>query len=133
LAVKGDSAVVKLLRELLINAFREVLIVRLNSFMELGVDIDTVLSEFRGLVNELDGKSLAQLIAPTNSRASLAFMLYALINGSEKLAKAHALYGAVNAGGKLITRLFLEAYRACCDLESESFRHAIARLFFYHI
>jgi len=133
LAVKGDSGVVKLLRELLINAFRKVLIVRLNSFKELGVDIDTVLSEFRGLVNELDGKSLAQLIAPTNSRASLAFMPYALVNGNEKLAKAHALYGAVNTGGKLVTKLFLEAYRACCDLKSEEFRRAIARLFFYHV
>jgi len=44
LAVKGNSAAVKLLRELLINVFQRVLNVRLNSFKELGVDIDTVLS-----------------------------------------------------------------------------------------
>jgi len=91
LAVKGNSAAVKRLREWLINAFQKVLNVRLNSFKELGVDIDTVLSEFRGLVNELDGKSLVQLIAPTNSMARLALMLHALINGDERLAKAHAL------------------------------------------
>jgi hypothetical protein len=60
-------------------------------------------------------------------------MLYALINGNEKLAKAHALYGAIYSSSKLLGRLFLEAYRECCDLESESFRHAIARLFFYHV
>jgi len=79
------------------------------------------------------GVLIILLIAPTNSRASLAFMLYALNNGDEKLAKAHALYGAVNAGGKLLTRLFLEAYRACCDLKNEGFRRAVAKLFFYHV
>jgi len=133
LAVKGDSAAVERLRELLINDFREVLIVRLNSFRELGVDVDTVFNEFRGLVNGLDGKSLAQLIAPASSMARLALMLYALINGDERLARAHALYGAVGVGGKLFTRLFLETYKECCDLKSEEFRRAIARLFFYHV
>jgi len=89
--------------------------------------------EFRGLVNGLDGKSLVQLIAPRGSMAQLALMLHALINGDERLAKAHALYGAVNVGEKLLTRLFLEAYRACCDLKNESFRRAIAKLFFLHV
>jgi len=37
------------------------------------------------------------------------------------------------SSSKLLGRLFLEAYKECCDLESESFRLAIARLFFYHI
>jgi hypothetical protein len=61
-------------------------------------------------------------------------MLHALINGNEKLAKAHALIGAVETiGSKLLTRLFLEAYRACCDLKNESFRRAIAKLFFLHV
>ena len=134
LAVKGNSAAVKQLRERLINVFQGALIVRLNSFRELGVDIDTVLNEFMGLVNGLDGKSLAQLIAPIDSRASLALMLHALINGDERLARAHALMGAVGAtGSKLLTRLFLEAYRACCDPNNDEFRRAIARLFFYHV
>jgi hypothetical protein len=134
LAVKGNSAAVEWLRELLINVFREVLNVSLISFRELGVDVDTVLSEFRGLVNGLDGKSLVRLIAPASSMAQLALMLHALINGDEELAKAHALYEAVKAiGSKLLTRLFLEAYRACCDLKSEGFRHAIAKLFFYYV
>jgi tetratricopeptide (TPR) repeat protein len=133
LAVKGDSAAVERLRELLINDFLEVLIVRLNSFRELGVDVDTVFNEFRGLVYGLDGKSLAQLIAPTTSMARLALMLHALINGDERLAKAHALIGTVDLGGKLLTRLFLEAYRACCDLSKDEFRHVIAKLFFFHV
>jgi len=133
LAVKGSITAVTQLREWLINAFREVLIVRLNSFRELGVDVDTVFNEFRGLVNGLDGKSLVRLITPVNSRASLAFMLYALINGEEKLAKAHALYGAANAGEKLLTKLLLETHKACCDLSNEPFKHTIAKLFLYHV
>ena len=96
-----------------------------------------MISEFGNLVYGLDGKSLAQLIAPTTSMARLALMLYALINGDEELAKAHALYGAVGAtGSKLLTRLFLEAYKECkecCDLGKDEFRRAIAKLFFYHV
>jgi hypothetical protein len=130
LAVKGDSAAVKLLRELLINVFQRVLNVSLNLFKELGVDAN----EFRGLVSGLDGKSLVQLIAPGNSLARLALILYALVNGNKELAKAHALYEVVYAtGSKLFTRLFLEAYKACCDLSNDEFRRAVAGLFFLHV
>jgi len=135
LAVKGNSAAVKQLREGLIDAFyKRISEGEVVDLLErLNFNVKSLINEFRGLVDGLDGKSLAQLIAPTNSIAQLALMLYALINGDEKLAKAHALYGAVSVGGKLLTRLFLEAYRACCDLKNESFRRAIARLFFYHV
>jgi uncharacterized protein YeeX (DUF496 family) len=131
LAVKGNSVVVKQLREGVIDAFN-------NSLKGLSFDAEPLINEFKGLVNGLDGKSLAQLIAPSNSMAQLALMLRALINGklingNKELAKALALYGAINFSSKLLRRLFLEAYRACCDLESESFRLALARLFFYHI
>jgi hypothetical protein len=132
-AMNDNDAVVQL-RVWLIDAFRELLSERLGLLKELGADANVLFNEFMGLVYGLDGKSLVRLIAPASSRASLAFMLYALINGDEKLAKAHALYGAVEAtGNKLLRRLFLEAYRACCDLGSEGFRRAIAKLFLYHV
>ncbi len=140
LAVKGNSAAIEKLRDRLIDTFRERISEekRLNLLKGLGVNVDKLFNEFRGLVNgpdsnELDGKSLVQLIAPRTSTALLALMLCALVNGDERLAKAHALYGAVNVGEKLLTRLFLEAYRACCDLKNESFRRAIAKLFFLHV
>jgi hypothetical protein len=136
LAVKGDSAAVKRLRNRLINGFHKRILERevVDLLRELGFDAESLINEFKGLVYGLDGKSLAQLIAPTSSMAQLALILYALINGDEKLAKAHALIGTVRAtGSKLLTRLYLEAYEACCDLESESFRHAITKLFFYHV
>jgi hypothetical protein len=132
LAVKGNSVAVKQLREGVINYFNA----SINSLKGFGFDANALtklINEFRGLVSGLDGGSLVQLIAPTNSLAGLALMLHALINGNKELAKALALYGAVGFTRKLPARLFLEAYRACCDLESESFRLALARLFFFHV
>jgi len=131
LAVKGNSVAVKQLREAVINAFNAFN----NSLKGLGSDVESLINEneFRGLVSGLDGKSLAQLIAPGSSRAQLALMLHALINGNKELAKALALKGAIYSSSKLLRRLYLEVYKACCDLKSESFRLAIARLYFYHI
>jgi len=135
-AAADDSDAVERLRGELINGFNKRILENERSgwLRELGFDANAMISEFEKLVYGLDGKSLAQLIAPGSSMARLALMLRALINGNKELAKAHALYGAVSTtGNKLPRRLFLEAYRACCDLESESFRLAIARPFFYHI
>jgi hypothetical protein len=123
--VCGDSAI-EWLRRWLVDVFRWL--------KEFSVNADKLIDEFKGLAYGLDGKSLAQLIAPVSSMARLALMLHALINGNEKLTKAHALIGAVETiGSKLLTRLFLEAYRACCDLGNDEFRRAIAKLFFLHV
>jgi hypothetical protein len=127
LAVKGNSVAVKQLRGAVINAFN-------NSLKRFGFDVDeSLINEFRGLVGGLDGRSLAQLLATNFSMAQLALMLHALINGNKELAKALTLDGAIYGSTKLLRRLFLEVYKECCDLESESFRLALARLFFLHI
>ncbi|PVU74454.1 hypothetical protein DDW11_05985, partial [Sulfolobus sp. SCGC AB-777_G06] len=129
LAVKGNSVAVKQLREWVINAFN-------NSLKGFGFDVESLINEFRGLVYGLDGISLVQLIASSNSMVRLALMLRALINGNKELAKALALDGAIYYSSKLLKRLFLEAYKECkecCDLKNESFRLAIARLFFLHV
>ncbi|PLC68709.1 hypothetical protein B7L70_01765 [Vulcanisaeta sp. EB80] len=135
LTAKGDSAAVEQLRRKLINDFREQIlrIEKSSWFRGLGFDDNALVSEFKKLVSGLDCESLVQLLAPIDPRAQLAFMLYSLIDGNEELAKAHALMGVAYATEKLPARLLLEAYRACCDLKSESFRRAIARLFFYHV
>jgi hypothetical protein len=153
LAAVDDSDAIWWLRwELIYNFYERILEKERSGWLrELGFDANVLISEFGKLVGRLDGKSLVQLIAPETSIARLALMLYALVNGNEKLAKAHALMGTTDliresefiswfwfismiiSKSKLLTRLFLEAYRACCDLESESFRRAIARLFFLHV
>jgi energy-coupling factor transporter ATP-binding protein EcfA2 len=136
-AARGKGATVEVLRVVLIKAFRERISKeeKLNLLKGLGFDAKSLSDEFRGLAYGLDGKSLVQLLALEHSRAQLAFMLYALINGDEKLAKAHALYGTAALSGKLLARLFLDVYRACgkgCDLGNEGLRQAITKLFLYH-
>jgi len=135
-AAKGEGAAVERLRWWLIDVFPEPLIERLSLFKELGVNVNKLFDGFMELVGGLDDKSLVQLPAPSSSMARLALMLYALINGDEKLAKAHALIGAVAVSDKLHIRLFLDVYRACekgCDLSNEDLRQAITKLFLYHI
>jgi len=132
------------LRQVLINYFQwwiskgEVL----DLLKELGLDAESLNNELRGLIHELSGKSLLSVDSFSFcskheqrrcSWAHLTYVLYALINGNEKLAKAHALYGAIYSSSKLLRRLFLEVYKECCDLKSEGFRLALARLFFIHV
>ena len=136
-AVMDDSDAVGWLRGKLINYFNEKILENERSgwFRELGFNANAMISEFGKLVYGLDGKSLVQLPAP-NLTAQLAFMLYALINGDEKLAKAHALYGTAAFSKKLPARLFLDVYRACgkgCDLGNEGLRQAITKLFLFQI
>ena len=137
-AARGNGATVEVLREeVLIKTFRERISKeeKLNLLKGLGFDAKSLSDEFRGLAYGLDGKSLVQLPALKNSRVQLAFMLYALINGDEKLAKAHALYETAALSVKLPARLYLDVYRACgkgCDLGNEDLRQAITKLFLLH-
>jgi hypothetical protein len=135
LAVMDDSDAVWWLRWKLINYFHKQILENEGSgwLRELGFDANAMISEFGKLVYGFDGKSLAQLLATNSSTDRLALMLHALINGDGRLAKVLALDGAIYYSSKLLRRLFFEAYRACCDLGSEGFRLAIAKLFFYHI
>jgi len=137
LAAADDSDAIWWLRWKLTHGFHKQISGNERSgwLRELGFDTNALISEFEKLVGRLDGKSLVQLNAPRSSMAQLALMLHALINGDEGLARAHALRGTVRAtGNKLLTKLFLEAYRACYDLKnSEESRRAIAKLFLYHV
>jgi len=138
LAVMNDRDAVWGLRWKLTYYFNEQISEKERSgwLRELGFDANALISEFEKLVYGLDGKSLAQLIAINSSMAQLALILHALINGNKELAKALALYGAISSSSKLLGRLFLEVYKECkecCDLGKDEFRHAIARLFFYHV
>jgi hypothetical protein len=114
----------------------------LDLLKKLGLNAELLNDELKRLIHELSGKSLVSLDIFSHcfeheqlrcSLYQLTYMLYALINGNEKLAKAHALAGAMIFTEKLPAKLFLEAYRACCDPNNEEFRRAIAKLFFYHI
>jgi hypothetical protein len=138
LVAKGNSTAVERLREGLIDIFHKRILEGevVDLLRGLSFDAESLFDEFKRLVDGLNCKSLVQLIAPRISRAQLALMLHALINGDEKLAKAHALYGAVGFFGKLLSRLLLDVYKACekdCNLNNENLRQAAVKLFLYYI
>ena len=135
LAAADNSDAIWWLRWKLIYNFNEQISEKEKSgwLRELGFDANAMISEFEKLVGRLDGKSLVQLIAPETPMTQLALMLHALVNDDKELAKAHTLYGTVNVGEKLLTRLYLETYKECCDLGKDEFRRAIAKLFLYHV
>jgi uncharacterized membrane protein/uncharacterized protein YejL (UPF0352 family)/polyhydroxyalkanoate synthesis regulator phasin len=138
LAAKGEYAAMKRVRESLINASWNLISSKekKNLLKRLCVndkEIVNMFSEFEELVYRLSGEHLVELIATEYSYAQFALMLYALVNGNYELVKAHMLCNIVGSPSKLLTRLFLEAYKACCDLSGENFRKALARLFFCHV
>jgi len=84
------------------------------------------------LLQELDGKALAQLLAPMSSECQLALMLYTLVSGNAELAKKHALWGSKVLIGSF-GRLFGDVYGACCDVSSEGFKLVLLKLYYRHI
>jgi len=85
--------------------------------------------ELRAFVGKRDTGAVVQLLAPRNSLASFALMLWALSNGDEELARAHAKRVSIFHEGKLLRRLFREAAEA----QGERFELALLKLFYYHI
>jgi len=100
---------------------------------ELGINTDELLSEFMGLINSLDGKSLTHLVVPRSAFGRLVAMMHALVEGLHDLARAHALMGIAESNTKLQARLFREFYDVCCDKDYDNYRLALARLYLYHI
>jgi len=117
LAVKGNSVAIRMLKEKWLKD-------------ELGLEFYL---EFYKFVEDLDVKSLVQLLAPISSVAVLAFMLYSLANGDTDLARRHALLGSIVVKGMLLRRLFREAHDSCCNTGDEKFKLALLKLFHYHI
>jgi hypothetical protein len=100
---------------------------------ELGINASELLSEFMGLINSLDKKSLTHLVVPRSVIGRLAAIMHALVEGWHDLARAHALMGIAESSTKLQARLFREFYNACCDRGNNDYRLALARLYLYHV
>jgi energy-coupling factor transporter ATP-binding protein EcfA2 len=117
LAVKGNSVAIRMLKEKWLKD-------------ELGLEFYL---RFYKFVEDLDVKSLVQLLAPASSAAGLAFMLYSLANSDTDLARRHALLLGSIAIGMPSSRLFREAHDFCCNTGDEKFKLALLKLFYYHI
>jgi len=92
---------------------------------------DSVDVKSRELVQGLDGKTLVQLLAPMTSGCQFALMLYALVSNAE-LAKKYARWGS-KVFDRLLSRLFGDVYRACCNMNSERFKLALLKLYYLNI
>jgi hypothetical protein len=84
--------------------------------------------ELQAFVEERDAGAVVQLLAPATSRASFTLMLWALVNGDEELARAHAKHVSIISEEKLLRRLFREAAEA----QGERFELALLKLFYLH-
>ena len=133
-AAKGDKYATDILRKFLMEVTQGEdlwkVVSRLNS---LGVSVDelnNIGSDYTDLVYELDGRSLIQMLASLTNDSNFALMLNALVNKDFDLARAIALRRFFYVYDKLYARLFLEAYKSCCDLNNENFKEVLAKLFF---
>jgi hypothetical protein len=61
-----------------------------------------------------------------------ALMLYTLVNGDIELVKKRAQLGLEVFPG-LTGRLFGDVYEACCDVNSEGFKLALLKLYYFYI
>ncbi|PSO06325.1 hypothetical protein B9Q04_16635, partial [Candidatus Marsarchaeota G2 archaeon BE_D] len=134
--VKGDRDATDNLRNELMKVFlaEDLRRERESRLKSLGVsddEIENIYDNYTDLVYKLDGRSLIQMFVSLASSGEFALMLNALVNKDFDLARAIALHNSFYVP-KLLTRLFLEAYKSCCDLNNENFRQALAKLLFYH-
>jgi hypothetical protein len=86
--------------------------------------------ELLDFVERRDARALVQLLAPVSSLARFTLMLWALVNGDEDLARAHAKLAAILYESKLPRRLFREAAEARSE---EGFKLALLKLFYHYI
>ena len=84
--------------------------------------------ELQAFVEERGAGDGVQLWAPAYSSAAFVLMLWALSNGDEELARAHAKLKSITLKEKLPRRLFREAAEA----RGERFKLALLKLFYLH-
>jgi hypothetical protein len=85
--------------------------------------------ELLDFANRRGASATVQLRAPVTSLASFTLMLWALVNGDEELARAHAKLGAMSYKKKLPRRLYREAAEARSE---EELKLALLKLFYLH-
>ena len=96
---------------------------------ELAV-VERFYRELRDFIDKRDASTVVQLWAPKNPLASFTLMLWALANGDEGLARAHAKLAWMRYDNRLPRRLFREAAEARSE---EELKLALLKLFYYLI
>jgi len=81
---------------------------------------------------EVDGRTLVEVLAPRSSQAWLAFMLLAAVEGRADAVRLHGLLGSAAFMGSTFRHLFCSVCKNCGNLNSESCRLALLKLYYIH-
>ena len=130
-AVRGDENATSILKTSFLEWLGEIVGEQLKGLAQSSKEREAVERfhhELQAFVEKRDAGNLVQLLAPETSLASFVLMLWALSNGDEELARAHAKRASIFYKGKLPRRLFREAAEA----RGEGFELALQKLFYYH-
>jgi hypothetical protein len=130
-AMRGDEYAVTTLKiEVIDRLGKEVAILPFIGISQKSEEWEVIkrfYSELLNFVEERDAGAVVQLRAPIGSLARFVLMLWALSNGDEELARAHAKLASIVYEEKLLRRLFREAAKA----QGERFELALLKLFYY--
>ena len=132
-AVRGDGKAARILKSAFLRWLSNMVKERLEEFAQGAEGRETMkrfYRELRALVKKRDAGTVVQLWAPKDLFARIILRLWALSNGDEELARAHAKLMAVLSEGKLSRRLFREAAEARSE---EEHKLALLKLFYYSI
>jgi hypothetical protein len=131
-AVLGDGKAAGTLKTMFLELLGEIVGDRLKGLAQGSEEWEAVERfhrELQAFVEERDTGAVVQLLAPATPLAYFTLMLWALVNGDEELARAHAKLASIIHKGKLPRRLFREAAEA----QGERFDLALLKLFYLHI
>jgi adenylate kinase family enzyme/phosphoglycolate phosphatase-like HAD superfamily hydrolase len=101
-----------------------------SSIEEVLPNIGKVMQEAHRLLNEVDGRSLVEVLAPGDSQTQTAFMLLAAVEGRAKAVRLHGLLGSAKFNEPLSRRLFRAVYKNCGKLNSEECKMALLKLYY---
>jgi len=83
-------------------------------------------------LDEMDERTLLEVLAPRCSHARLALMLLAATEGRADAVRLHGLLGSAAYKGTVLQPLFRAVYENCGDLNSEGCKMALLKLYYYH-
>jgi len=101
--------------------------------VKLKLKIEIKVLETHLFLDEVDVRTLVEVLSPISSQAQLAFMLLAATEGRAVAVRLHGLWGSIMYRVPLLSRLFRDVYENCGDLNSEGCKLALLKLYYYHI
>jgi energy-coupling factor transporter ATP-binding protein EcfA2 len=96
-------------------------------------EIEWEVPEASLLLDRVDGRTLAEVLAPKYPSAQLAFTLLATVEGRADAVRLHGLWGSAISREPLPRQLSRAVYENCGDLNREECRVALLKLYYYHV